>query len=128
MENSTENSTGSCYQANLFLAGLPLGISLAALREIFENHRIAPAYFHVVRRAPSGKLRVTALAFLRLVNPGDTIRAIEAINGIVLDGHTIVARKYVARADREKARAVFHSAPHESWDRHLAGTTNEAAQ
>jgi RNA recognition motif-containing protein len=123
MENSTENSTGSCYQANLFLAGLPLGISLAALREMFENHRIAPTYFHVVRRAPSGKLRVTALAFVRLVNPGDTIRAIEALNGILVDGHTIVVRKYVARADREKARAVFHSEPHPTWNAHTTEAT-----
>jgi RNA recognition motif-containing protein len=117
----------NCFNPSLFLSGLPTDILPGKLRRLFEDAHIETAFVQILRRN-KGVPMPYASAFIRLADVADTERAIEKLNGVEILGHPIAVRKYLPKANRPARRASFHSAPHPTWGKHVAGETEAGAQ
>jgi hypothetical protein len=113
-----------CFNPDLFLCGLPIGIAPGKLRECFESVHIPTDYTEVLREKHGAPLR-EAMAFVRLADSADTERAVEALNGLEMGGHTIKVRAYI-----KKPRVSFSRPAPPTWQAHVEGRSseNEAAQ
>jgi hypothetical protein len=90
-----------CINPDLFLAGLPIEIAPGKVRDIFEATHIPTAYTQIVR-CKGGEMMQRAVAFIRLADSTDTERAIEQLNGTLIDGHEIQSDQ-VHRADQPQS-------------------------
>jgi len=112
---------GVSYNPNLFLAGLPIGVTRAELLTMFEHANIEASFINIVRNKSGVQMR-RAIAFVRLTHPHDTDLAIKLLNRVKMADHEISVKRFVENSQRYLARAAFHSVPHPTWN------VTEAAQ
>ena len=114
---------GVCYEPHLFLSGLPIGVSLNTLREMFSRAGCHAEFINIVRNS-HGKQMPRAIAFVRLLNSSDIEQAREKLHRVVMEGHEISVKKY-SEQHRQKQGACYHGQPNKVWQAHVEGRTSE---